>query len=66
MTKDNKVKWLVTISGTAPFYDPPTSTITVQISLKKNETPIDWFLKKPVVYHRFEFVPNVLINFWKL
>lgn len=59
-------KWMVTIWGIDGNYNPMHEMLTLEIDLKDNETPIDWFKKKPKVYCRFEFVPHALINFWEM
>lgn len=61
-----ETKWLVTVAGFDRYYNPPLETITVQITLKNNKTPVDWFIKRPTVFSRFEFIPQTLINFWKI
>ena len=58
--------YLVTVKGLDGDYQPPEETVTLEISLTKNRTPIDWFASKPEIYSRFKFVPNALINFWKI
>jgi len=58
--------YLVTVKGFDYFYSPPEETVTLKIKLKKDKTPVDWFMSKPEVYSRFNFVPDVLINFWKI
>lgn len=59
-------RYLVTVRGFDGFYSPPEEMVTLKIDLIKNKTPIDWFGSRPKVYSRFEFVPNALINFWKI
>jgi len=60
----NTKKWLVTVQGYDSYYSPPTVTMSKAIILPENETPVDWFLKEPTLYHRFEFKPEALLNFW--
>lgn len=62
----NTKKWLVTVQGYDSYYSPPTVTISKVIILSDNETPIDWFLKEPKLYFRFEFKPVALLNFWEI
>lgn len=61
-----KQKWLVTVIGFSNYYNPPDTTTSVVIELKKGVTPIDWFQTGPKVYNRFEFVPDALLNFWPI
>ncbi len=61
--KTTRTFWLVSVSGP---YTPADETVSVPIELFDDETPIDWFADRPKVYHRFEFVPCVLLNFWKI
>ena len=63
--KDKK-KWLVTVQGYDYYYSPPTVIISKVIILPDTETPVEWFLKEPTVYSRFEFKPNALLNFWEI
>ena len=61
-----KQKWLVTVSGYDMYYDPSFITTTLTISLDEGITPIDWFIGKPTVYCRFDFIPDALLNFWRI
>jgi len=62
-----KVKWLVTVGGYNQHYTPSYTAISIVIELKYGiENPVDWFLSKPKVHSRFEFVPSILIGFWKM
>jgi len=58
--------WLVSVAGHDYYYLPPHETVSVAIELPDGETPIDWFLNKPEVYYRFEFIPHTLLNFWEI
>ena len=59
-------KYLVTVRGFDSYYAPSEETVTLEVKLEKGKTPIDWFISRPEVYSRFKFVPNALINFWKI
>jgi hypothetical protein len=59
-------KWLVTVSGSNPYYTPPSVICSKEIKLPNGETPIGWFLSKPKVYCYFDFTPDALINFWEI
>ena len=59
-------KYLVTVRGFDSFCTPHEEIVTLKVNLPKNKTPVDWFMSKPEVYSRFTFVPDALINFWKI
>lgn len=59
-------KWLVTVQGYDIYYNPPVETISKVITLPVTETPVEWFLKKPAIFSRFEFKPLALINYWEI
>ena len=59
-------KYLITVRGYDYWYSPSVETVSVIKTLKGDRTPVDWFLSKPKVHSRFDFVPNALINFWKI
>lgn len=58
--------WLVTIGGYDSFYANSHTAVSCAIYTFDNNTPIEWFARRPTVYFRFDFKPTVLYNYWEI
>jgi len=57
-------RWLVTVIG-EPSYVPAVQA-TFVVLLEEPQTPVHWFLSRPTVFYKSEFIPRSLSNFWPI
>ncbi len=58
-----KKRYLITVEGWLDCMKTPHEVVSVKV---KTNDPVKWFLSKPKVYSRTEFVPHALIGFWEI